>query len=396
MNKRFWAGTLSAVLLLTGMQLLPASASMFDTDLWTVRDYEDGTVSVSLNDKTLTEVEVPSEIEGKTITMLEVDGFKGCTALRKITVPDTVTVIDDYCFYECSALEEINFPEHLRNIGFQAFYGCSSLEGVQIPASVEEIEAFAFEGCSSLKGISVAGKNAAYKDEDGILFDKSGETLYLYPSALEQESYALPTACKTVYDYAFIGNPYLKSVDISGITSLGEDAFYYCTSLESLTIPEGIEELKGSVCGKCAALQTVTLPSTLRSIGESCFYGCMTLESAELPEGLETVSNYAFFNCPALTSVRLSANVTSIGDYAFGFYLDNSDKPKRLPDFEIDAEKNTAAFQYCAKNSIKCTGGVTQGSVFLYIVLGIVGVVILMTIVLLILQKRYQKSHELN
>ena len=122
----------------------------------------------------------------------------------------------------------------------------------------------------------------------------------------------------------------------------------------------------------------------------------MALESADLPEGLETVRNYAFFNCPALTNVKLSPNVKTIGDYAFGYYLGSDDKPKRLPDFEIDAAKNTEAFQYCAKNSIKCTGGVTQGSVFLYIVLGIVGAVILATIVLVILQKKYQKDHELN
>ena len=396
MRKRFCAGLLSGVLLLAGMQTLPASADVFETDLWTVRDYEDGTVSVSLKDKTLTEVEVPSEIEGRTITMLEVDGFKDCTALQKITIPDTVTVIEDYCFYQCSALEEINVPKNVRNIGFQAFYGCSSLKGIEIPASVKEIEAFAFEGCSSLAGVTVAKDNAAYKDENGILFDKSGETLYLYPSALTGDAYTLPPSCKTVYDYAFIGNPYLKSVDISHITSLGEDAFYYCTALESLSVPEGIEELKGSVCGKCAALKTVTLPSTLKSIGESCFYGCMALESADLPEGLETVRNYAFFNCPALTNVKLSPNVKTIGDYAFGYYLGSDDKPKRLPDFEIDAAKNTEAFQYCAKNSIKCTGGVTQGSVFLYIVLGIVGAVILATIVLVILQKKYQKDHELN
>lgn len=396
MNKRFCAGILTAVLLFAGMPALPASADLVETDLWTIRDYEDGTVSVSLKDKTLTEVEVPAELEGKTITMLEVDGFKDCTALRKVTVPDTVTVIEDYCFYGCTELAEINIPGNVRNIGFQAFYGCAALEGIQIPASVKEIEAFAFEGCSSLRSVSVDKSNAAYKDEDGILFDHSGETLYLYPSAREGESYTLPHSCKTVYDYAFIGNPHLKTVDISGITSLGEDAFYYCTALESLAVPEGIEELKGSVCGKCESLKSVTLPSTLKTIGESCFYGCMALASAKLPEGLESVKNYAFFNCPSLTSVRLTGNVTSIGDYAFGFYLGDDDKPKRLPEFEIDAEKNTEAFRYCAKNSIKCTGGVTQSAVFLYIVLGIVAVVIVLTIVLVILQKRYQKAHELT
>ena len=394
--RRGFAALLTAGMLLCGVHSLPASAEMYEEEMWVIRDYEGGVYSISCSDKTITEVEIPSEVNGMTISMVEVDGFKDCTALKKVIVPDTVTVIEDYSFYNCPALEEINIPKTVKNIGFQAFYGCASLKSMDIPASVKDIEAFAFEGCTSLVGVNIAADNPAYKDENGILFDKSGETLYLYPSALEQESYTVPKSCKTVYDYAFIGNPYLKNVDISGITSLGEDAFYYCTSLEALDIPEGIEELKGSLCGKCEKLRRVSIPSTVKKIGESCFYGCMSLESCELPENLETVSNYAFFNCPSLTSVRLTKNVTKIGDYAFGFYMGDDSKPKRLPDFEIDAEKNTEAFQYCAKNSIKCTGGVTQGSVFLYIVIGIVAAVIVITIVIIIIQKQIQKKYELN
>lgn len=389
------AAVLTAAGLLTaGWQCLPAAADEEDS-LWTLRDYEDGVVSVSCNDKTVTELTVPEVIDGKTITMLEVDGFKDCTALKKITVPETVTVIEDYCFYECSALEEINIPKNLKNIGFQAFYDCSSLTEMQIPASVEEIEAFAFEGCSSLTGLHVASGNANYKDEDGILFDKNGETLYLYPSANPAEEYTVPAECKTVYDYAFIGNPYLKNVDISGITSLGRDAFYYCTALKSITVPEGITLLDGSVFGKCAALRSVSLPSTLTEIGESCFLGCFALEEIEIPETVEAIRNYAFFNCPALNRVKLTGNVTTIGDYAFGFYLDEDSKPKPLPAFEMEADNGTAAFDYCVKNSVKCTGGVTQGVVFVYIVLGVIGAVILATVILLLVQRKRRKQYEL-
>ena len=395
MIKKICAALLTAGLALCGIQGFSAAAEKAD-ELWTVRDYEDGTVSVTCNDKTVTEVTVPSVIDGKTITMLEVDGFMNCTALKKVTIPDTVTVIDDYCFYQCSALEEINIPKNLKNIGFQAFYGCSSLKEMHIPASVKEIEAFAFEGCTSLAGVDVAEKNPAYKDENGILFDKNGEILYLYPSALEDESYTVPASCTEIYDYAFIGNPYLKNVDISGITKLGDDAFYYCTALEAITVPEGIEELEGAVFGKCESLRSVKLPSTLKKIGESCFYGCFALEQCELPEGLESISNYAFFNCPSLTSVRLTKNTAFIGNYALGWYMGDDDQPKRLPDFTVDAEDNTAAFDYCVKNSIKCTGGVTQGTVFLYIILGVVAAVVVITIIIIIVQKKIQKKYELN
>lgn len=395
-NKGRFAALLAAAgILMTAMPAIPAAAED-EEELWYVRDYEDGTVSVSCNDKSVTEVIVPSEIDGKTITMIEVDAFKDCNDLTKVTIPDTVTVIEDYAFYYCAALRDVNFPRNLKNIGFQAFCGCSSLNGVTIPASCDDIEAFAFEGCASLDGVSVSPDNPAYKDEDGILFDKSGETLYLYPSANTSEEYALPEGCTVIYDNAFIGNPYLKRVDISGITSLGRDAFYYCTALERIDIPEGIEELDGSVFGSCTALTSVSLPQSLTKIGENCFYNCMQLSQIEIPEGVQSVGNNAFFNCPSLTRVHLTKNTGSIGTYAFGWYMGEDDKPKRLPDFEIDANDDTAAFTYCVNNSIKCTGGVTQGTVFIYIILGVIALVIILTILIVVMQKRIQKKYELN
>ena len=389
----------AAGLFLTGLQSLPVFASEngeSSDGKWYLREYEDGTVSVACMDPEITEADIPAKIDGKTITMIEVDGFKDCTALRKVTVPDTVTVIEDYAFYSCSALEEINVPKNVKNIGFQAFYGCAALREIKIPASVTDIEAFAFEGCSSLMGVTVAESNPAYRDENGVLFDRAGETLYLYPSANENEQYTVPEGCTEIYDYAFIGNPYLKHVDISGIASLGEDAFYYCTALETLEIPDAVTELKGSVCGNCTALQSVRLPANLKSIGESCFYNCLQLSGLEIPETVQSIGNYAFFNCPGLTRIRLTRTTSSIGDYALGWYMGENEQPVRLPDFEVDAEDNTAAFDYCVKNSIRCTGGVTQGTVFLYIILGVVALVIIITVVIIIVQKKIQKRYELN
>ena len=399
-SKKLLLSLAAAVGLALSIPCLSASASVNGPSKdgkWYLREYEDNTISVSIQDKSVTEVEIPEVIDGHTITMVEVDAFKDCEALRKVTIPKTVTVIEDYSFYNCSALEEVNIPENVHNIGFQAFYGCAKLESMEIPAAVDDIEAFAFEGCSSLKGVTVAAGNAAYKDENGILFDKAGETLYLYPSAKTDESYTVPASCKTIYDYAFIGNPHLKSVDISTIESLGEDAFYYCTALESITVPEGITELKGSVFGNCTALKSASLPGTLTSIGESCFYNCLNLSAVEIPESVQSIGKYAFFNCPSLTSIHLTAATTTIGEYALGWYFaGDEEKPVRLPDFEVDATNDTAACDYCVKNSIKCTGGVTQNTFFLYIIVGIVVLVIIITIVIIAVQKKIQKRYEIG
>lgn len=385
----------AAGLLLGAMLLLPVQAQAEEDELWQVIDYEDGSYAVILKDKTLTEVEVPSEIDGKIISKIEVDCFIECENLKKVTIPDSITVIDDYAFYNCPSLEELNIPETVTKIGFMTFHGCSSLREMSIPAAVTEIEEFAFEGCSSLTGIHVDKANQFYKDEDGILFDKEGTTLILYPSAKEDTDYTVPEGCKRVEDYAFIGNTFLKSVNIDNIEELGEDAFYYCTSLESITVPDTITELNGSVFGNCQSLVSVTLPATLTSIGNSCFYDCFSLPEISIPDSVTSIGDYAFFNCPQLSEIRLTKNTTSIGKFSMGYYYEEGDEPTRMPGFQVDADDNTAAFAYCVENSIKCTGGITQGTVFIYIILGVIAAVIVLTVLIIIMQKRIQKRYEI-
>lgn len=387
---------------LLGLSLLglPVHAESGETEdnIWQYNDYEDdeGTVSVTLLDKTLTDVVVPEKINGKIVTMVEVDCFNGCQNLKSVKLPETITVIDDYAFYQCPALETLNIPKGLKKIGFMAFYGCSSLKEMFIPASVYEIEEFAFEGCNALGAVDVADGNKNYKDEDGILFDYDQTTLILYPSAKTDTEYIVPKGCTRIEDYAFIGNTYLKSVNIDGIMELGDDAFYYCTALEHISVPDTITELNGSVFGNCQSLVSIKLPADLVKIGESCFYNCHALTEINIPESVTSIGNYAFFNCPLLKEIRLTKNTTSIGDYAMGFYYSDGDQPSRVPGFQVDANDDTAAFTYCVENSIKCTGGVTQGTVFIYIILGVVLLVILVTVTIIIIQKRIQKRYELN
>ena len=364
--------------------------------LWAYHDYGDGTVSVTCLDNTLTEAVIPSEIDGHVINMVDLDCFKDNAVLKKVTLPETITVLEDYAFYLCSALEEINIPKKLEKFGFQTFYGCSKLKEITIPASVTEIEGFTFEGCNALEAVHVEKGNQNYKEEDGILFTADGSELLLYPSAKEGISYTVPASCTKLESYAFMANPYLEQIDISSVSEIGEDVFYCCNALNSMTIPEGITVLTGSVFGNCTSLESVTLPSTLEAIGSGCFYNCLALENITIPESVNTINDNAFFNCPSLTSIALSSNVQQIGDYAFGFYSGENEEPQHLPDFILDAENGTKAFEYASKFNVKCTGGITQGIVFVYIVIGIIVLVILAVIGLIIMRKRFQKNHELN
>ena len=373
---------------------LPSGYS--EDGLWLYNVYDDGTISITCQDSTITEAVVPAEIDGHTITMIELDCFKDNTSLKKVTLPETITVLEDYAFYLCSGLEEINIPESVEKFGFQTFYGCSSLKEISVPANVTEIEGFTFEGCNSLTAVHVDKANQTYKDVDGVLFTKDGSELILYPSAKTGTNYTVPADCTRLEGYAFMANPYLEEIKIDAVQEMGEDVFYYCTALQQMTIPESITFLQGSMFGNCTSLKSVTLPETLETIGSGCFYNCFALDTITLPESVTAINSYAFCGCASLTSLHVSEHVKTIGEYALGWYYGEDDELKRLPDFEIDADNGTAAFQYAAENSIKCTGGITQGIIFLYIVIGIVVLVILVVIFLVIMQKRYQKLHDIR
>jgi outer membrane murein-binding lipoprotein Lpp len=151
-------------------------------------------------------------------------------------IPNTVTVIWDYAFYGCSTLTSVTIPAGLTSIGDHAFGTCHSLNGITIPSSVTSIGYGAFTNCALLTGISVDSANAAYCDDDGVLFNKTKTTLICYPKGKTGTSYTIPNTVTVIEDYAFWGCSVLAGVTIpAGVTSIGYSAFHLCPALTGVT-----------------------------------------------------------------------------------------------------------------------------------------------------------------
>lgn len=126
------------------------------------------------------------------------------------------------------------------------------------------------------------------------------------------------------------------------VVAIGKEAFYYCTALTSVIIPEGVTSIGDYAFAGCTGLKSITIPASVESIGKGAFTGCTALEeikfadgskltsiadyafdkctalaSINLPEGLESIGTVAFRDCSALTSVKTPASLKSIGDMAF-------------------------------------------------------------------------------
>ncbi len=101
------------------------------------------------------------------------------------------------------------------------------------------------------------------------------------------------------------------------VTSIVGYAFYDCSSLTSVVIPEGVTYIREKAFYNCSGLTSVVIPEGVTSIGHYAFYNCSGLTSVVIPEGVTSIGNDAFYNCSGLTSVMISEGVTSIGASAF-------------------------------------------------------------------------------
>jgi hypothetical protein len=122
----------------------------------------------------------------------------------------------------------------------------------------------------------------------------------------------------SIGDYAFYGCSSLASITIpDGVTSIETYAFYDCFSLASITIPDGVTSIETYAFYNCYSLASITIPNTVTSIGINAFYGCSSLASITIPDGVTSIGNTAFYNCSSLASITIPDGVTSIDSGVF-------------------------------------------------------------------------------
>ena len=120
--------------------------------------------------------------------------------------------------------------------------------------------------------------NQSYCSEDGVLFNKDKTELIQYPSKKADKQYVIPSSVTSIGDNAFYGCSSLTSIEIpSSVTSIGNGAFSRCSSLTSIEIPEGVTSIRNGAFSGCSSLTSIDIPNSVTSIGASAFSSCSKL-----------------------------------------------------------------------------------------------------------------------
>ena len=286
---------------------------------------------------------------GNSVTSIGEYAFWFCSGLTSVTIPNSVTTISDAAFIGCSGLTSVTIGNSVTSIGSGAFAGCG-LTSINIPNSVKVIGNNAFLECSSLTRIQVETGNPNYDSRNNCnaIIETASNTLILGCM-----STVIPNTVSTIGDDAFEYCTGLSSVTIpNSVTCIGGGAFHNCTGLTGITIPNSVTIISGNVFSGCQNLTSIQvengnptydsrnncnaiietssnkliagcmntiIPNTVTSIGNSAFRGCSGLTSITIGNSVTSIDGYAFYYCRGLTSVDIPNSVASIGGAAFGY-----------------------------------------------------------------------------
>ena len=189
-------------------------------------------------------------------------------------------------------------------------------------------------------------KNAV-EDEFGVKYSKDWKRLLKAPINLK-DNYSIKEGVKVIGDNAFFYCSSLRSFTIpNSVICIGDKVFEYCYFLKSITIPSSVVAVIGnpfygwlgdlhneskafiyednvlfnkdktSLIAYIAKDTKYIIPNCVINIGKHAFGGCKSLTSINIPNSVTTIGDEAFMECESIISIKLPNSVTSIGNYAF-------------------------------------------------------------------------------
>ena len=263
------------------------------------------------------DIEIPSELNHHPVTAIGEDAFRGCSALKKVTIPQSVTSIGDSAFAGCHNLDSVTIKDAATSIGSRAFTECPLTTTLSLGKNITTIGDHAFYYCLNLKSVTIPQSVTSIGDY------AFGECVSLKTLSFGENSFGenIETNIKTIGNYAFFHCNDLESVTIpQSVTSIGREAFRFCNKMESLAINGAIESMGIGAFAGCISLKTLSLGENIKMIGNSAFDSCTNIDltNVTIPEKVTTIGPGTFSYCTHLEYIMLPAGLTTFKDKLIG------------------------------------------------------------------------------
>ena len=277
---------------------------------------EDGTATITkfraLVDGSY-DITIPTDFGRFPVTAIGDDAFRGCSALKKVTIPQSVTSIGDSAFAGCHNLDSVTIKDAATSIGSRAFTECPLTTTLSLGKNITTIGDHAFYYCLKLKSVTIPQSDTSIGDH------AFGECVSLKTLSFGENSFGenIETNIKTIGNYAFFHCNDLESVTIpQSVTSIGREAFRFCNNMKSLAINGAIESMGTGAFAGCISLEKISLGENIKTIGYSAFASCtsINLTNVTIPENVTTIRPGTFDYCTHLEYIMLPAGLTSFQD----------------------------------------------------------------------------------
>lgn len=245
------------------------------------------------------EIIIPSSVKN-----IEINAFGSCHYLERVEINANLNKIPQYCFANCIKLKEVILPPTIEEIEKLAFCGCNSLKRITLPASLKKMGASVFSNCRALKRIDLP---------DSVEYVERG----IFEFCEKLSKVKISSSLENISEGMFSNCLKLQNIDLGPVTSIGKDAFKNCSSLNSISLPETVENIGEHAFLNCSNITSITFPKQIKEIAKGAFCNCLNLENIEIPSGIKEIKDDTFFNCHKLKNVILPKSIKIIGNSAF-------------------------------------------------------------------------------
>jgi len=180
--------------------------------------------------------------------------------------------------YFITSITSVIISDGVTTIGSHAFNGCSHLTSLTVPPSLTSIGQNAFSGCWAMESLYIsdltAWCNISFGTYDSSPFCRNGYLIYvgggdLYVNETKVTTLTIPDGVTEIKNHAFYGCACITDIQFNQVTSIGNEAFNGCHGLTEVTIPEGVTAIGNYGFAYCTHLQSISIPASASSLGTS-------------------------------------------------------------------------------------------------------------------------------